>query len=54
MYHTVLQTMSVLFSSTSFICLTYSTVLLRDGHSEHSTLFTYYNPVLNLETQLHV
>ena len=53
-YHTMLRTMSVIFSSTSFICPTYSTVLLRDGHPEHSTLFPNYKPFLNLETQLHV
>ena len=47
MYHTMLQTMSVIFSSTSIICPIYSTILLRDGRPEHSTL-------LNLETQLHV
>jgi hypothetical protein len=52
MYHTMLQTMSVIFSSSSFMCPTYSTVLLRDGRPEHSTLLTDYNPVLNLETCL--
>jgi len=54
MYHIMLQTISVIFSSTSFICPTYSTVLIRDGRPEHSTLFTDYSPVLNLEIQLHV
>jgi hypothetical protein len=54
MYRTMLQTMSVTFSWTSFICPTYLTVLLRDGHPECSTLLTDYNPVLSLEKQLQV
>jgi len=54
MYLTMLQTISVIFSSTSFICPVYSPVLLRDGRPEHSTLFPDYNTVLNLEKQLHV